>query len=161
MIPEAMFTYRQPRPSVCADVAIFAENQLCLIHRGKEPYRMHVALPGGHVDPGSDGFGELIADAAVREVEEELGVFITPSQLNFVGIYDTPRRDPRGWRISVLYMVMLSSQPELQAGDDAATAFWADLDDFLLKRHFAFDHEQLVKDAIDLYKMKKGEGGIA
>ena len=115
-----MYTYKQPRPSICVDVAIFAESQLCLIHRGKEPFRMSVALPGGHVEAGPDGYGEPLAEAAVREIEEELGIFLTESQLNFVNIYDTPRRDPRGWRISVLYMVMLPSQPEIQAGDDAA-----------------------------------------
>jgi len=40
-------------------------------------------LCGGHVEPG-----EEYLQAAVRELEEEAGVALTPDRLTFVGVYD-------------------------------------------------------------------------
>lgn len=39
----------------------------------------HYGLPGGHVDPG-----ETIVQAAIREIEEEVGVYVTAENLTLV-----------------------------------------------------------------------------
>ena len=124
---------RYERPSVTADVAIFAirsqepdsyrhdpERQLSilLIRRGGHPYKGCWALPGGFLKPSED-----ICTCAEREVEEETG--IRPNALMPIGLYSEPGRDPRGWILSQLYASVLpdgSCRPA--GGDDAEDARW-------------------------------------
>lgn len=121
------------RPSVTADIAIFAirriqpdsyrreptrELSLLLVRRGGHPFRNHWALPGGFVRRG-----ETVEDCARREVEEE--THVAPSALMSIGTYSEPGRDPRGWIISELFASVIPDE-DLPAvgGDDAAEARW-------------------------------------
>ena len=101
------------------------------------------ALPGGFVDENED-----IKDAALRELKEETG--IVGLDLIQVGAYGKPGRDPRGHTVSVVYTAILDSEPEYQAGDDAAEAGWFTIDEL---PGLAFDHEEIITDAARMLKL--------
>ena len=56
-----------PRPGV--SVAVFRDDAVLLVKRGKAPYGGFWSLPGGAIQ-----WGETAADAARRELEEETGL---------------------------------------------------------------------------------------
>lgn len=125
------------KPSVTVDCVVFDDrDRLLLIRRRNPPFAGLCALPGGFVDPG-----ETTEAAARRELAEETGLEVRA--LRLVGVYSKPGRDPRGWTISVAYLIAASHHAAV-AGDDAAEvefrADWRDLD-------LAFDHNEIVRDA--------------
>ena len=113
------------RPSLTADIAVFAEGdagakKLLLIKRGEHPYMNHWALPGGFMR--SD---ETLEQAAARELREETGV--TGCRLLPVGAYSDPARDPRGRVVSFAFAASVNpAETEVWSGDDALDAGWFD-----------------------------------
>ncbi len=69
-------------------VLIPVDAGLLLIRRGVEPFRGHLALPGGYVD-----FGETWQQAGAREVFEETGLEIDPAAIRLVDVYSPPEGD--------------------------------------------------------------------
>jgi 8-oxo-dGTP diphosphatase len=128
------------KPSVTADCVVFdSGGRLLLIRRRHPPFEGQFALPGGFVDPG-----ETTEAAARRELMEETG--LTARDLRLVGVYSKPGRDPRGWTISIAYLVS-AGDDALVAGDDAAEVeFRNDWRGLTL----AFDHNEIVRDAARL-----------
>ncbi|NIX76777.1 NUDIX hydrolase [Microvirga terricola] len=57
------------RPFLAASVAVFREGRVLLAARGKPPGEGLFSLPGGQVETG-----ETLGEAALRELEEEVGV---------------------------------------------------------------------------------------
>lgn len=57
------------RPHVGVSISVFRDGRVLLATRTKPPYAGLFTLPGGHVEAG-----ETVADAALRELEEETGV---------------------------------------------------------------------------------------
>lgn len=110
-----------PRPSLTADLVVFRRDssgvKLLLIQRNGHPYLGCWALPGGFVNKG-----ESAEQAAERELKEETGLEgIAISQL---GLYSTPRRDPRGWVVSEAFVAATDGFLRVRAGDDAGSAGW-------------------------------------
>ena len=126
------------KPSVTADCVVFdSGGRLLLIRRRHPPFEGQFALPGGFVDPG-----ETTEAAARRELLEETG--LTARDLRLVGVYSKPGRDPRGWTISVAYLISVGDGAPV-AGDDAAEVeFHNDWRELTL----AFDHNEIVRDAV-------------
>lgn len=129
---------------VTVDAVVFGFNAVkeafvLLVQRKNEPFKGQWALPGGFVDKGED------LDVAVkRELEEETGVII--SQVEQLGTFGNPNRDPRGRMVSVAYMAEVNmADVELQAADDASDAQWFPLDEL---PELAFDHEHIIKLAL-------------
>lgn len=125
------------KPSVTADCVVFDDrDRLLLIRRRNPPFAGQFALPGGFVDPG-----ETTETAVRRELLEETG--LQARELRLVGVYSKAGRDPRGWTISIAYLVSVDAGvPE--AGDDAAAVeFRSDWRELTL----AFDHDEIVRDA--------------
>jgi len=125
------------KPSVTVDCVVFDDcDRLLLIRRRNAPFAGQFALPGGFIDPG-----ETTEDAARRELREETG--LETRELRLAGVYSKPGRDPRGWTVSIAYLVTTDGAVP-KAGDDAAEvefrADWRDLD-------LAFDHNVIVRDA--------------
>jgi len=127
-------------PAIAADCVVFdAHDRLLLVRRRNPPFQGQFALPGGFVE-----YGEETEAAASRELNEETG--LRARALHLVGVYSRPDRDPRGHTISVAYLIAADAQSP-QAGDDAASAeFRADWRELKL----AFDHNQIVADAVQL-----------
>ena len=61
--------YDAPRPHVGVSISVFRDGRVLLATRTKPPYAGLFTLPGGHLEAG-----EKVADAALRELEEETGV---------------------------------------------------------------------------------------
>jgi 8-oxo-dGTP diphosphatase len=128
------------KPGVTADCVVFdGTGRLLLIRRRHPPFAGQFALPGGFVDPG-----ETTEAAARRELLEETG--LQARALRLVGVYSKPGRDPRGWTISIAYLVRADEGAPV-AGDDASAAeFRSDWRELTL----AFDHDEIVRDAAKL-----------
>lgn len=133
--------------AVSVDVAVFCEvdgeAHVVLIQRANEPYRGAWALPGGFVEVDED-----LPTAAVRELEEETGVALNPSQLHQVGAYGAPDRDPRLRVVDILFWASVPAPPDPVGGSDAAHSQLIPLrkalgDGFEL----AFDHPVVLRDA--------------
>jgi 8-oxo-dGTP diphosphatase len=129
---------------VCDVVAFHeADNrwQVLLVKRGHEPFQGQWALPGGYVEPD-----ETSQKAALRELAEETGISLTWASPQFVGLYDNPRRDPRGRVVSAAYVLRFGGTvPQVVAGDDADAAQWVSLDK---ATGLAFDHDKILSDAL-------------
>lgn len=124
-----------------ADVVCIRGGDVLLIERGWPPYKGKLALPGGHVDP--EDASPLAA--AVRELYEETRVRVAADDLQEVGVYNAPGRDPRGPYSTTAFVVVVPEHTTAQAGDDAAAVRWIPLD--RLGNDLAFDHSQIVADA--------------
>ncbi|MGA5166374.1 MULTISPECIES: NUDIX domain-containing protein [Streptomyces] len=122
-----------------ADVVCIRDGAVLLIERGWPPHKGQLALPGGHVDPG-----ETSRAAAARELLEETGVRVDADDLDLIGIYDAPDRDPRGRYVTAAYLVTVPYDTTARAGDDAAAIRWVPLDH---TGPLAFDHGQIVAAA--------------
>lgn len=66
-----------------------------------------------------------------------------------IGAYSKVDRDPRGRTITVAYLALIDQPLAAKGQDDAARAEWFSLDTL---PPLAFDHEDIMKDAIALYK---------
>lgn len=123
------------QPKYCADLAIQdPDGRFLLIERGKVPGVGKLAMPGGFVDPG-----ESSVMAAVREVEEEVGMIVNETDLRLVHLADNPSRSLRGFIISAVYLyrvhdfnTVVKSTPEaprhswLRADEMNSTMFFDD-----------------------------------
>jgi 8-oxo-dGTP diphosphatase len=129
-------------PALTVDVVALAlaapAPRILLVQRAHSPFAGSWALPGGFVEEG-----ERVADAAPRELAEETGLRV--SELELLGVYDTPGRDPRGWTVSVVYVAKLPRERPVAGADDARDARWFPVDAL---PELAFDHALIVSDAI-------------
>ena len=112
--------------------------RVLLIKRKNPPFQDHWALPGGFVDPG-----ESPDVAARRELLEETRLKVT--DLQQIGAYGEPDRDPRGHTVSVAFVAPVAGQPKVEAADDAADVGWFDLSDLPA---LAFDHDRIIADGV-------------
>lgn len=162
------------RPSVTSDILVFTteENrlQILLIKREGYPYWNCWAIPGGFV-----GMKESTLEAAKRELKEEAG--IENVHLEQLYTFSEPDRDPRMRIISVAYMATVPKYKIKNhfSGDDANSSEIFDifLDDGKLQlvgetdglivtgNELAFDHEEIIKMAIERLKGKMNYSTIA
>jgi 8-oxo-dGTP diphosphatase len=149
------------RFAVTVDLLVFVPSEhgpaLLCVQRAYDPYAGCWALPGGFVDEGED-----LAEAAARELYEETGLQLGAEELVQFAAFGDPGRDPRGQTITIAFIALLSEQPLIKAGDDAAKAcFWPIAS--LLTGHgpiaLAFDHEDILRAAIDRVNSLNLEGG--
>jgi 8-oxo-dGTP diphosphatase len=149
-----------PAFAVTVDVVILtmAEGVLhvLLVRRGEEPFQGMWAVPGGFKRPE-----ETLDEAARRELSEETGVDV-PSLLTQFGAYGDPERDPRMNVVTVAYLAVLRDVGAIVAGTDAAEAALTPVSDLLEVRiELAFDHLQIVRDAVERVRVELEVSGIA
>jgi 8-oxo-dGTP diphosphatase len=127
-----------------------------LVRRGQQPFKGMWAVPGGFKRPG-----ETLDEAARRELSEETGVDV-PSLLTQFGAYGDPGRDPRMNVVTVAYLAVLRDVGAIVAGTDAAQAALVAVADVLEERiELAFDHLQIVRDAVERVRIELEVSGIA
>jgi 8-oxo-dGTP diphosphatase len=115
--------------------------KVLLIQRGDEPYKGTWAFPGGFMN-----MDESTEQCAIRELEEETGLKVT--DVYQIGAYSKVDRDPRGRTITVAYLAIIEKPISVIGQDDAAKAEWWPINSL---PHLAFDHDEIVSDAITLY----------
>ena len=97
-----------------------------VVRRGIEPFKDHLALPGGFLREG-----EQTEEAAARELEEETGI------------------TPPG------HLLLAPSFSPTQAGGDAAGALWHPVDALLAPSSpLAFDHARILADGVERARSK-------
>ena len=116
--------------------------QVLLIERGADPYKGCWAFPGGFMN-----MDETTEQCAIRELEEETGMKV--SELHQIGAYSKVDRDPRGRTITVAYLTIIDTPVVVTGQDDAAKAEWWPLSDL---PHLAFDHYDIMQDAVALFR---------
>jgi len=127
-----------------------------LVRRGVAPFEGMWAIPGGFKRPN-----ETLDQAAKRELAEETGVD-TASLLTQFGAYGDPGRDPRMNVVTVAYLAVLREVGGIVAGTDAAAASLIPVSDALKgKVELAFDHAQIVRDAVERVRLDLELTGIA
>ena len=139
------YTYKYPRPAVTADCIVItkeAEPKVLLIERGDEPFKGCWAFPGGFMD-----MDETTEQCAIRELEEETGLKV--SKVYQIGAYSKVDRDPRGRTVTVAYLAIIDAPMDVKGQDDAAKALWFPLSAL---PELAFDHEEIMQDAIKKYE---------
>ena len=142
------YTYKYPRPAVTADCIVItkeAEPKVLLIQSGDEPFKGTWAFPGGFIN-----IDETTEQCAIRELEEETGLRV--SDVHQIGAYSKVDRDPRGRTITVAYLAVINEPIAVTGQDDAAKAEWWLLSDL---PHLAFDHYDIMQDAVLLYKKEE------
>ena len=145
-----MYCYKYPHPAVTADCIVFNKEDdkifVLLIQRKNDPYKDCWAFPGGFVN-----IDESAENAAIRELKEETGLEI--SIVKQLKAYSKPDRDPRE-RVITIAFIAESKIKEVMGGDDAKEARWFDISNL---PSLAFDHEQILKDALEEIRNKRDE----
>ena len=139
------YTYKYPRPAVTADCVVIANEtvpRVLLVQRGIEPYKDRWAFPGGFMN-----MDETTEECAIRELMEETGLKV--EELHQIGAYSKVDRDPRGRTITVAYLAMIDKPVAVTGQDDAAKAEWWPINAL---PPLAFDHEDIMRDALKMYK---------
>lgn len=134
----------EKRPFLTVDCVVFQNDAVVLIKRGNEPFKGQYALPGGFVE-----YGETVEDACRRETLEETGLEVR--QLRLIGVYSKPDRDPRGHSVSIAFLGIADTS-QMKAGSDAAEV---ELVSNWREAEIAFDHKDIISDALKLIKHEK------
>jgi len=129
---------------------------ILLVRRGVAPFEGMWAIPGGFKRPD-----ETLDEAAKRELVEETGID-GASLLTQFGAYGDPGRDPRMNVVTVAYLAVLREVRDIAAGTDAVAAGLMPVSDALAgKVELAFDHAQIVRDAVERVRADLELRGIA
>ena len=139
------YTYKYPRPAMTADSIVITkevEPKVLLIERGDEPFKGCWAFPGGFMN-----MDETTEQCAIRELEEETGLKV--SEVHQIGAYSKVDRDPRGRTVTVAYLAIVDVPMAVKGQDDAAKAEWWPLSAL---PKLAFDHDEIMRDAIKKYQ---------
>lgn len=149
-----------PAFAVTVDVVVLTMSEgllhVLLVRRGVAPYQGMWAIPGGFKRPA-----ETLDEAALRELAEETGVD-GASLLTQFGAYGDPARDPRMNVVTVAYVAVLRDVGEVVAGTDAAAAALVPVRDALGGAvALAFDHDRIVRDAVERVRTDLELKGIA
>ncbi len=159
-VPSDYDPSRFPAFAVTVDVVILTMSEgtlhALLVHRGEAPFEGMWAIPGGFKRPT-----ETLDEAARRELAEETGVDV-PSLLTQFGAYGDPGRDPRMNVVTVAYLAVFRDLGAVVAGTDAAGAALVRVSDVLNGAiDLAFDHLQIVRDALERVRVELEVTGIA
>jgi len=143
-------------PLVIADVALFTLDRgslkTLLIQRTNAPTGW--ALPGGLLDPSID---RSLDDTATRVLASK--THINLFHLEQVIVRSGPKRDPRGWSISVLYLALLPSD-KLHAvvGNKTEAIAWCDPEH--TGHRLVFDHDLMLKEALRVLRNRVTDGAL-
>jgi ADP-ribose pyrophosphatase YjhB (NUDIX family) len=108
------------RPYLAVSAAIFRDDRVLIVRRGRPPAHGLYTLPGGGVE-----LGETLEQAVIREVREETGLAIVP--LALVGFREAIARDAAG-RVErhfvILPFVARWVGGEIALSEELAEAHW-------------------------------------
>jgi len=159
-VPAGYDASKYPAFAVTVDVVILtmvdSRLHVVLVRRGVAPFKGMWAIPGGFKRPN-----ETLDEAAKRELAEEAGVD-SASLLTQFGAYGDPGRDPRMNVVTVAYLAVLRDVGDVVASTDAAHADLVPVSEALDgTMELAFDHAQIVRDAVERVRADLELTGIA
>jgi ADP-ribose pyrophosphatase YjhB (NUDIX family) len=133
-----------PRPSVAVDTAVLtipdgrtSALSVLLIRRQGRHRRGQWQLPGTFIHSG-----ETLSAAALRALHDKAGIQgLNPRQLH---VFDEPRRDDRGWVLSVAHVDVVPAERLAASLNDEVIL--APVDEI---EGLAFDHDAIVQLATD------------
>ncbi|MGH9187118.1 MAG: NUDIX hydrolase [Acidimicrobiales bacterium] len=131
----------QVRPEVCVGAVAVDDGRILLVQRGHGPSAGEWSVPGGRVERG-----ETLAQAVVRELDEETGLEAVCGEL--IGWVERIGDDHHFVILDFSVTVFDPRDPE--AGDDALDAEWVPLVDVAERRlvaglaEFLHEHGILV-----------------
>ncbi len=142
-----------PTVAIAVDLAVLTvqseQLQILLVRRGVEPFLGTLALPGGFLASAD----EDLDAAAARELAEETGLASEQLHLEQLRTYGAPDRDPRRRVVTVCYLALVPDLPLPVAGGDAQAATWVPVE-LKHRRSLAFDHANIVADAVERARSK-------
>jgi ADP-ribose pyrophosphatase YjhB (NUDIX family) len=110
------------RPVLAASIAVFREGKVLLAQRGKAPARGLFSLPGGRIEPG-----ERMADAVLRELQEEVG--LSAEIAGFVDHVEHIEHGPDGSLLAHAVICAFAGHwtgGEATISDEAEALIWVD-----------------------------------
>lgn len=112
------------RPQTGVSIAVFHEDRVLLVQRGKEPFAGYWSLPGG-----SQELGETMAAAAVRELFEETG--LVAAKVQFAELFEPMVHDQSGRILHHFVLGVFACRDfsgEARPGSDARETKWHPVD---------------------------------
>lgn len=103
------------RPLLGVSVCLFHREDVLLVGRGRGAFAGLLSFPGGRVE-----FGETLADAALRELQEETG--IRAQELRFLRLHEAIDVAAGIHAVIAVFHGSVEDQAGLQAASDAASA---------------------------------------
>ena len=133
------------------DAVVVQAGHILLITRKHSPGKGLLALPGGFLNQA-----EWMVDGAIRELQEETKIKLSPAQLRgsikAEKIFDKPDRSLRGRTVTMAYLFQLNEVgelPKVSAADDAAAVQWYTLSDVRnMKNQLFDDHYHIIETMI-------------
>ncbi|MBT4123825.1 MAG: NUDIX hydrolase [Candidatus Pacebacteria bacterium] len=93
-------------PVLCVDAVLVSKEKVLLSRRRTEPFKGYWHLPGGIVRKD-----ETLEEALKRIVSIEIGLEDISIDKQ-IGIFDNPKRDPRGHFITVAFLISSNKLPK-------------------------------------------------
>lgn len=131
-------------PLASVDMVIFSIRddrlQVLLVKRAQFPAKGKWALPGGFIDLQKD---KTLDDTAYRKLFEKTGV--KSPYLEQVASFGGPKRDPRGWAVTVAYFALIPSRNiDLMADESSEEVRWVPVEEVIDNYKLAFDHQSIL-----------------
>ena len=143
------------KPVYSTDLLCFSYDEffdnlyVAVTKRVSKPFAGLYSLPGGVVEPD-----ETSKQAIKRITKAKTGLDVPMCDIETLGLYDEPNRDPRGWTIANAHIVFKNTS--INTKD--TTLEWA-----LIERNYnlsvngqpitlAFDHKDMLLDALEQFK---------
>lgn len=134
---------------VAVDTVVFTVKQgelLTLLVRRTENahnYAGQWSLPGGIVDEDKHASTE---ETAIKKLEAKTNIQLR--YLEQLKTYSGKDRDERGWSLSVAYFILMQHVDDLLDSDEVSESRWVPVSQLDEYEPFAFDHRQIIDDAI-------------
>lgn len=143
------------KPVYSTDLLCFSYDEfldklyIAVTKRVSKPFASLYSLPGGVVEPD-----ETSKQAIKRITKAKTGLDVPMHDIETLGLYDEPNRDPRGWTIANAHIVFKNTT----TNHKDANLKWA-----LIERDYslsvdgqpialAFDHKDMLLDALEQFK---------
>ncbi|HVE52423.1 MAG TPA: NUDIX domain-containing protein [Ramlibacter sp.] len=135
-----------PPVFVTVDAVVRIRDEVLLIRRGRAPGKGMLAVPGGFIDQRETAY-----QSAVRELQEETGFHLLPSEMEHackaMRVFDHPDRSQRGRVITHAFHFDFGDRmlPEIAGSDDAEEARWVPIAELpSLEDQFHDDHFHIL-----------------
>jgi len=128
-----------PTVPVSVDAVIIHRGKIVLTKRSIKPYEGYFVFPGGFMEPG-----ETSKEACIREAKEECGLDVKITKL--IGVFDDPKRDPRGHTLSVAYLCeSVGGKLKSEKTENSEVKLFSPKE--IKKIKLGFDHKHILEEA--------------